>query len=103
MNISPRKAFELISKKGVILLDTRTLEEYQEVHIKNSILIDLTNPRFINEIKKLDKNKTYLLYCHTGGRSAYVTNLMLQLGFKNVFNIEGGILAWENSGFPVNK
>ena|SRR3989344_4619743 len=101
MNISPKQAFELISKKNVILLDTRTLEEYQEVHIKNSILIDLTNPGFINEIKKLDKNKTYLLYCHTGGRSTYITHLMLQLGFKNVFNIEGGILAWENSGFQV--
>jgi len=101
MNISPKKAFELLSKDNVILLDTRSPEEYQESHIKNSKLIDLTNPSFMNDINKLDKNKTYILYCHTGGRSSYINQIMLNLGFQNVFNIEGGIMYWENQGLPV--
>jgi rhodanese-related sulfurtransferase len=51
----------------------------------------------------LDKDKSYVVYCHTGNRSSRATALMHSLGFKHVYDVQGGIAAWEQSGLPVTR
>ena len=106
-NISVTKAFEMISENlespNFVILDVRTPEEYHSGHIKNSVLIDYRSDSFEKEINKLDKNKTYLIYCRTGGRSSSALNMMKELGFDNVYNMLGGIILWEKESYPTEK
>ena len=82
-------------KKGNIL-DVRTPEEFKNSRIPNSINIDFYNPQnFMLEIEKLDKDNNYYVYCRTGVRSANSCALMNELGFKNTFNLIGGIVEWK--------
>lgn len=78
-----------------VILDVRTPEEYEEKHIPNSKLINVQDSqKFVDEIQKLDKSKSYYLYCRSGGRSAMAGNIMEQMGFDDVSNLEGGITEW---------
>ena len=84
----------ITDKKGVII-DVRTLEEFEISRIPNSKNIDFYNPQnFMLEIEKLDKDNNYYIYCRTGVRSANSCALMKELGFKNTFNLVGGIVEW---------
>lgn len=73
--------------KNMIILDVRTPGEYAESHVQDSINIDFLNPDFKMKIEKLEKNKTYKLYCRSGNRSGQAEQLMKNLGFKDVENI----------------
>lgn len=83
-----------------VLIDVRTPREYNDGHIPNSILINIYEPDFADEIQKLDKDKNYFLYCRSGNRSYHAGMLMKQLGFKYVYNLSAGILAWNE---PLDK
>lgn len=93
----------LRQSKTNVVLDVRTREEYEEGHLPGAILIDFMAPDFEKEIAKLDKGKTYLVHCASGGRSARACKKMEGLKFKSLFNLEGGIGAWEEAGKPVVK
>lgn len=90
------KTFEkkIAEDKDAVLLDVRTPMENQMVRIPNSILIDINNPMFMQEIDKLDKNKSYYVYCRSGNRSFHAGNYMLSKGFEKVYNLEPGIIGW---------
>jgi len=78
-----------------VILDVRTPEEYEEKHIPKSKLINVQESQnFVDEIQKLDKSKSYYVYCRSGGRSAMAANIMEQMGFEDVSNLEGGITDW---------
>ncbi len=78
-----------------VIVDVRTPEEYQEKHIPNSTLINIQESQeFVDEIQKLDKSKPYYVYCKSGGRSMMACNIMEQMGFSDVTNLEGGITEW---------
>ena len=84
-----------------LILDVRTPEEYEASRIPNSVNIDFYNPEiFMQEIGKLDKDKSYYIYCRTGVRSANSCQLMKELGFINIYNLIGGIVEW--NGETVN-
>ena len=79
-----------------VILDVRTLEEFEISRIPNSINIDFYNPEiFMQEIGKLDKNMSYYIYCRTGVRSANSCHLMKELGFNKTYNLIGGIVDWK--------
>jgi len=91
------KSWEKAQKEdqNSVILDVRTPEEYEEKHIPNSKLINVQEPQsFVDEVEKLDKSKSYYLYCRSGGRSATACNIMEQMGFTDVANLEGGITEW---------
>ena len=90
------KTFEqkLAEDKDAVLLDVRTPMENQMVRIPNSILIDINSPMFMEEIDKLDKSKSYYVYCRSGNRSYHAGNYMLKIGFEKVYNLEPGIIGW---------
>lgn len=95
-------AKELI-KKGAIIVDVREYTEYVAEHIPGAIWA----PRGLMDFQAFnwlpDKDKTYLVYCKTGGRGAIVTCDLKKLGYKNVYNLKGGFDAWKKAGEPVEK
>ena len=88
---------------GVISLDVRTAQEFAEGHLKNAININVESGNFENEIANLDKTATYAVYCRSGRRSAVAVDLMQKAGFTNLFNLDGGVIDWSASGYPLVK
>lgn len=86
-----------------LLLDVRTPEEYAEGHIANSMNIDWTGDAFDAGIAKLDKTKPVFVYCRSGKRSAAAASSMRTMGFKQVYELKGGIMAWESAGLLQEK
>lgn len=84
------------SDENALILDVRTPEEFEISRIPNSKNIDFYNPQnFMLEIEKLNKSKSYYVYCRTGVRSANSCQLMNELGFDKVYNLLGGIVEWK--------
>lgn len=79
-----------------IWLDVRTASEIENGAVDNSLKIDFRSEEFESEIKKLDPNKEYLVYCASGVRSKKTQKMMHKLGFKSVYNLKGGFNAWSN-------
>jgi len=106
-DIAPQKAFALIQENrnnpDFIILDVRTPEEFAEGHIEKAINIDFYFETFRDELEKLDRNKTYLIYCRSGARSGNALDIMDELNFREVYNILGGIRDWEAEGLPTVK
>lgn len=85
------------------MLDVRTPEEFAQGHIAGAVNLDYNAPGFKEEVGKLDKSKTYLVHCAKGRRSDMSEALMKEAGFKSVFDMVGGMKAWEDAGLPVEK
>lgn len=94
---------ELTQLDNVQLLDVRTPEEYAEGYIEGFQNIDFLSETFQDDIKKLDKTKPVIVYCRSGGRSGRCATLMLEKGFKKIYDLEGGITKWESEGNTVIK
>ena len=78
------------------IIDVRTPDEYAEGYIPNSKLINIQNPAgFTAEVEKLDKDKSYYIYCRSGRRSEMACQVMENMGFKDVNNLATGIIEWD--------
>ncbi len=77
------------------LLDVRTEIEKEEGDIEGSILINVMSPDFYIDIEDLDKEKPCYVFCRSGNRSMTACQILTENGFKEVYNVEGGILAWK--------
>lgn len=97
------KTFEtnLNKTENALLLDVRTPQEFEERHLANALNININGDDFEGQIEKLDKNKTVFVYCLSGARSTTAAGILAKKGFKNIYNLEGGILAWVNAGNPI--
>ncbi|MBC7554150.1 MAG: thioredoxin [Taibaiella sp.] len=85
------------------LIDVRTPEEFAGGHLKNALNFNYNATDFEEQLTKLDKNKPVLVYCQSGGRSSRAANKMLEMGFINVYNMDGGIMKWNNASLPIEK
>tara|TARA_B100001057_G_scaffold484943_1_gene563867 strand:+ start:201 stop:518 length:318 start_codon:yes stop_codon:yes gene_type:complete len=87
-----------------ICLDVRTVEEFNQGFIENSINRDFYNSiDFMKFLEKSEKDNNYYVYCRSGIRSHAACEIMTDMGFNNVYNLEGGFLEWVKSGFSVNE
>ena len=106
-NITTEEAYSLIQKninnKKFIILDVRTPEEFTNEHIEKAINLDYYSATFKNDLGQLDKNSAYLIYCRSGNRSGNALTMMKDLGFREVYNMLGGIVHWKVEKFPVIK
>jgi len=84
-----------------ILLDVRTPEEWNEGHLENAIHINYYQDSFEDEIKKLDRDKSYFIYCKSGGRSGKTLHKFKEIGFVEAYNIEGGITSLKAEGVTI--
>ena len=92
------------SEEGsLLILDVRTAPEYHAGHLKGSINLDIRSPAFAEELDALDRDKAYLIYCRTGVRSSRAVAIMRSLGFKELYDLAGGLVGWQNEGFGVSQ
>jgi len=93
-NIGPEEAKKrLENEKGIVLLDVRTQEEYDEKHIPNSLLIPVDVIEKEAPQKLIDKNATIFVYCRSGRRSVTASEALIKMGYTKVYNL-GGIIDW---------
>lgn len=104
-DISVQEAYDLIKenkdKQSFVIIDVRTPEEFANEYIENAVNLDYYSEKFRDELNKLDKEKTYLIYCRSGNRSGKALSIMEELAFREVYNILGGIIQWKAEGYPL--
>ncbi len=105
--VKPKEAYKIINKNEgspeLMVLDVRTLEEFTQGHLENALNIDFYSETFKDEIAKLDRNNTYVIYCRSGSRSIRALDIMGKLGFMEVYNIGDGFFGWTGEGLPFVK
>ena len=93
----------LIADPNVQLLDVRTQEEFDEGHIAGALLVDVNDSAFVEKaMAVLDVNRAVAVYCRSGRRSARAASLLSENRFK-VTNLNGGVIAWQDSGKVLVK
>lgn len=103
-NVDAETFKKLIDEKKSYLIDLRTDDELKNKgFIKGATQIDYFKKDAETIIAKLDKKKTYLIYCAGGGRSGECAELMKNLGFTHVVNLEKGFDDWKKKGFEIEK
>lgn len=107
VHIEAGKAALLLSsedrKERPTIIDIRTPGEFREGHIKGAKLIDFLGEDFSGKIARLERDKPYLVHCRSGGRSTQSLDTWKKLGFKRIYHLDGGMLAWQKAGLPVSK
>ncbi len=87
----------------VQIIDVRTEGEYKSGHVQGAENIDIYSSTFKSQIGQLDKEKSYYVYCKSGGRSAKAQKIMKEMGFKNVCNVDGGVMKLQSDGVKLVK
>jgi rhodanese-related sulfurtransferase len=104
-DVSCHQALEIIKNHSgdanFVILDVRTPEEFNSGHLEKAILIDFKSANFQDELGKLDKNKTYLVYCRGGSRSLSAIEIMKNMNFKNLYHLYEGFLGWEKGEYKI--
>ena len=103
-DILPNIAFKNImdSDSKIILIDVRSKQELDDIMINGVLNYDFNSDEFENSVLGLDIDKTYYVICRSGRRSGITTELMLENGFENVFNIKGGMIKWIDSNLKLS-
>ena len=103
--VSPQQATELINRKDAVVVDVRPIADYSKAHIINSINIPATSIK--NQLTQLEKHKDkgvpVIVACRSGGQSAAICSILSKHGFEEVYNLKGGILAWQSASLPVSR
>jgi len=97
--ITPQTYKEQV-QKGDVLVDVRTPAEFRSGHVESALNADFNGGEFAEQFKNWDKTKTYYLYCASGNRSGKAAKLMLEAGFKNVYNL-GAFKELQANGLPT--
>ena len=97
------EASELLAAGDRIVIDVRTPQEFAEGRLAGARMIDIQSPGFADEIGGLDPDASYIVYCRTANRSAGARQLMTELGFRDVVDIAGGVVAWSAAGLPLEN
>ena len=80
------------------ILDVRTPKEFSDQHLDNAVNINWNGDDFDKKVAELDKSKPVFVYCLSGGRSSKASGKLAELGFKEIYEMEGGIVKWNASG-----
>ena len=94
------------SKPDAVIVDVRTPIEFQMSHITGAVNVDVQDEAFWDNATKLDRNKTYIVHCTKnpeGGRSSRALATLQSLGFKNLYSLEGGYIAWQEADLPLTE
>jgi rhodanese-related sulfurtransferase len=94
-NVSPEVFENGVGNDKVLLLDVRTEKEVSQGHIEGATHIDFYGASFDQSLSTLNKEQEVYVYCRSGGRSYKTAEKLEALGFKKVYNLDGGIGAWQ--------
>jgi rhodanese-related sulfurtransferase len=104
-SVSPRQFKLLLDEHrgdpDVVLLDVRTPQEYKNGHIEGALLVDFYANDFVDRLKALDREKSYLIYCRSGNRSAKTLAIFEKLGFQHSYHLATGIKGWSREEYPL--
>ncbi len=99
-NIDAQTAQRLLKeRRNVFLLDVRTPGEYQQMRLADAHLIPID--QVSQRLNEIPQNRPVIVYCAVGSRSAQVFNFLTRRGYQEVYNLEGGIYAWAQKGYPI--
>lgn len=100
-NLSAAEFSEKIKTlSDALIIDVRTAEEFTDGHIQNALNYDWNGNGFEKQIATLDKTKPVFVYCLSGGRSSAAANHMRESGFKEVYELQGGMMKWRGANLP---
>lgn len=94
--VNKKEFTKLLDKEGRQLVDVRTPGEIQQGKIADAMEMNFHDANFQNQLESLDKEKPVLMYCAAGGRSAKAVQMMKSMGFKEIYELDGGYNAWKN-------
>ena len=94
-------SIKLLDENPGVILDVRTKEEINNGHLENASFIDFYDEDFELKASWIKKNQPIYVYCHAGGRSSKAANILLKLGFKEVYNLIGGYGNWIDQKHPI--
>lgn len=99
--IGPTESVQIINHEEALLLDVREENEYKDGHILDSLHIPLGKlGERMDELEKF-REKPIIVGCRSGHRSASACAKLRKRGFGNVYNLKGGVMAWQNAGLPL--
>lgn len=97
--ITPQEVYDAVNGSDEIqLVDVRTSEEFVDGHIGNAQNVCVTDDDFKEKAAKLDKEQPVYVYCRSGGRSARAAKILKEMGFKEIYDMQGGFMNWESQG-----
>jgi len=94
---------KLINNNSSIIIDVRTPEEFSKGHLRNALNINWFDDNFDSQVEILSKDRPVFIYCLSGGRSAKALDKISGMGFKNSYELDGGILEWRKNNYPETK
>ena len=102
-SVDPVAATELINHQEAVVIDVRPTADYQKGHIINAL--NIPSNGFTNQINSLNKHKDkpIIISCRSGSQSQATCHQLRKAGFEQVFNLRGGILAWQNANLPITR
>jgi rhodanese-related sulfurtransferase len=102
-NIDPQQATLMMNHEDAVVVDVRPMADFGKGHIKNAVNIPING--FSNQIGQLEKNKNnpIIVSCRSGNQSQMACRQLRKAGFEKVFNLRGGIMAWEAANLPVSR
>lgn len=102
-SVGPAAAVPILNQEGTLVIDVREPAEIKTGMIKDALHMPLAS--FAKRVSELDdyKDKSVLVYCRSGQRSGSACRTLTQHGFEKVYNLSGGIVAWEDQHLPVVK
>jgi len=100
-DMTAKEFADLVAQPGVVVLDVRTPAEFAAGHLEGAVNADVQSADFAQALAALDPDRNYAVYCRSGSRSKAAMAVMQQSGFSNLFDLAGGIGAWQSAGGQV--
>lgn len=100
-DVTAEQARELIEKRLLVILDVRTVQEFEDGHVEGAINMPVDDLE--QRLEELDRNDEMLVYCRTGNRSTRAVQILRENGFNKIYHMADGIVGWERVGLPVVK
>lgn len=100
--VSPAEATRLLNHENAIMIDMRTDKDYRDGHIANAVNVPTGNADIPATLNKY-RERAVVVYCQRGQRSIAFCNKLSKQGFESVYNLKGGVLAWQKAELPLTK
>jgi rhodanese-related sulfurtransferase len=102
-SVTPQQTTELINRRDAIVIDVRPIADFSKSHIINAINIPAS--KLQNQLTQLEKHKgvPIVMACRSGAQSSSACKTLIKNGFEEVYNLKGGIMAWESANLPVSR
>lgn len=100
--VGPFDATRMLNHDDAVMIDMRNLKDFQAGHIVNAVHLPEQNDSDIKNLEKFRK-QPLIVYCRSGQRSSGVCGKLRKQGFETVYNLKGGVVAWQNANLPLSR